>query len=54
MHQRNLAIMYLLLVAMLLGGCATGNPGQTGASQGPWPASPNETPGPGKGPSGRY
>ena len=43
MHQRKLGIMYLLLVGMLLGGCATGNTGQTDASRGPWPVQCNET-----------
>ena len=47
----------LIMSFAVLAGCATGQTKQAGLDQNgnpPWPSSANETPGPGKGPSGRF
>ena len=55
MRKTILRIIGIALFGILMAGCATGNVGQTGADQGgAQPKSANETPGPGKGPSGRF
>ena len=53
----HIGIIYLLFVGLRLAGCTTGTVKREGFDQNgnpAWPMSANETPGPGKGPSGRF